>query len=45
MNMKNADDKSFQFKTMVTINYEIIGSQQERSSSIKPFINNITVTE
>ena len=39
MNMKNADDKSFQFMTTVTINYEIIGSQQERSSSIKPFIN------
>ena len=39
INLKNADDKCFQYAATVALNYEEIKWNPERVSNIKPFIN------
>ena len=39
INLKNADDKCFQYAVTVTLNYEEIKRDPQRISKIKPFIN------
>ena len=39
INIKNTDDKCFQYAATFALNYEEIESHPERISSIKPFIN------
>ena len=39
INLKNTDDKCFQYAATVALNYEEIESHPERVSNIKPFIN------
>ena len=39
INLKNNDDKYFQYALTVALNYEQIKNHSERISKIKPFIN------
>ena len=39
INLKNTDNKCFQYAVTVALNYEEIKWNSERVSSIKPFIN------
>ena len=39
INLKNNDDKYFQYALIVALNYEQIKNHSERISKIKPFIN------
>ena len=39
MNLKNEDDKCFQYAVTVALNYEEINWNPERVSNIKPFTN------
>ena len=39
INLKNADDKCFQYAVTVTLNHEEIKRDPQRISKIKPFIN------
>ena len=41
INLKNTDDKCFQYSKTVALNYEEIESNPENVSSNTPFINNI----
>ena len=38
-NLKNADDKCFQYAATVAVNYKEIELHPERVSNVKPFIN------
>ena len=45
INIKNTDDKCFQYAATFALNYEEIESHPERISSIKPFINKFNCKE